>query len=174
MKNIMMVLASCLMAVMLFGTASASEVKIGVVDLRKALVESETGKKAKAELESFVRAKQSGLEEKGRTIERLRGELEKQGSVLSKDARKAKEEELERVTRDAQRLMSDAQAELSKKENELTGAVLKDLRAVIDEIAKTEKYTIVLEKADGLVLYRSAAIDFTDKVIQKYNASKGK
>lgn len=174
MKKIMIVLAACLMTALVFGTASAAEVKIGVVDLYKALNESEPGKKAKTELESFVRTKQSSLEDKGKAIERLRGELEKQGSVLSKDARKAKEEELERVTRDAQRLMSDSQAELRKKENELTGGVLKEIRVVIDEIAKAENYTLVLEKADGLVLYRSATIDFTDKVIKKYNASKGK
>ncbi len=174
MKKLMVVLAACLMAALVFGNASAADVKIGVVDLLKALTESDKGKKAKDELESFARSKQSVLEEKGRTIERLRGELEKQGSVLSKDARKVKEDELERVTRDAQRLMTDSQAEFRKKENELTGAVLRDIRVVIDEIAKAEGYTIVLEKADGLVLYRSASLDFTDKVIQKYNASKGK
>ncbi|HMK44866.1 MAG TPA: OmpH family outer membrane protein [Dissulfurispiraceae bacterium] len=171
MKKMFVLVAALMISVMVCGGAMAADLKIGIVDLYKALNESESGKKAKTELESFAKSKQSGLEDKARTIERLRGELEKQGSVLSKDARKSKEEELERVTRDAQRLAADAQTEFRKKENELTGGVLKDIRVVINDIAKEEKYTLILERADGLVLFADNAIDLTDKVIKKFNAS---
>jgi len=47
------------------GSASGADVvKIGYVDLRVALNESEAGKKAKIELESLIKTKQSSIEEK--------------------------------------------------------------------------------------------------------------
>ena len=65
--------------------------------------------------------------------------------------------------------MQDSQEEVKKKENELTAEILKDLRRIIYEIAKEENYTIVFEKAEGLILYADKTIDLTDKVIQRYN-----
>ncbi len=146
--------------------------KIAVVDLYRLLNESEAGKKAKTDLESLIRTKQALLDEKGKGIEKLRTDLEKQAAVISADAKKAKEEELERLARDYQRLVSDSQAEVKKKETELTSEILKDARELINKIAQEGGYSLVLEKADGLVLYYSSNLDITDKVIKKFDELK--
>ena len=65
--------------------------KIGIVDLSRAVNESEQGKKAKGELEVVVKKKQEALDEKGKALEKLKAEIEKQGSVMSAEARKNKE-----------------------------------------------------------------------------------
>lgn len=156
------------------GNAIAQELKIGYVDLRLALNESEAGKKAKTELESMIKIKQAAIDEKGKAIERLKGELEKQASVLSEEARKSKEEEIERNIREYQRLVQDSQAEVKKKESELTGSILKELREVIDKIGKEENYTLILENVEGLILYSKKDIDLTEKVIKTYNDMKAK
>ena len=71
----------------------AENIKIGSVDLIKALNESDAGKKAKTDLEFMIKSKQSSLDEKGKNIEKVKNEIDKQSSVLSADARKSKEEE---------------------------------------------------------------------------------
>jgi outer membrane protein len=177
MKNTLFV--SFFIACILIGGAlcpavAADAVKIGVVDLYRALNESDTGKKAKADLESLVKAKQSSIDEKGKAIEKLRFDLEKQVSVLSPEAKKAKEEELERLIRDYQRIASDSQTELKKKEGELTGSILNELREYISKIAQEDGYSLILENAGGVVLYFEKTYDVTDKVIRKYNDSKAK
>lgn len=148
--------------------------KIGIIDLAKALNESEAGKKAKADLESLIKSKQSIIEEKAKKVESLKGELEKQAALISAEAKKAKEEELERALRDYQRTVSDSQAEVQKKEGELTNEILKDLRNIINSFASEEGYSLVLEKAEGIVLYSSNSLDITEKVIKKYNEIKAK
>lgn len=148
--------------------------KIGIIDLAKALNESEAGKKAKTDLESLIKAKQSIIEEKAKKAESLKSELEKQAALISAEAKKAKEEELERALRDYQRTVSDAQAEVQKKEGELTNEILKELRNIINSFAQEEGYSIVLEKAEGVVLYSSTNLDITDRVIRKYNETKAK
>jgi outer membrane protein len=161
-------------ALILSSSAIAQDLKIGYVDLRLALNESEAGKKAKADLESMIKIKQAAIDEKGKSIEKLKGDLEKQASVLSEEARKSKEEEIERHIRDYQRLVQDAQTEVKKKESELTGTILKELREIIDKIGKEENYTLILENVEGLILYSKKDIDLTEKVIKAYNETKAK
>lgn len=155
--------------------AAGTEIlKIGYCDLRVSLNESEAGKKAKVELESLIKTRQSGIDEKGKALDKLKGDLEKQGSVLSAEARKAKEEEIERLLRDYQRLVQDSQNEVKKKEGELTGAILKELRDVIEKIGKEEGFSLILENVEGIILYSKKDLDITDKVIKAYDSAKGK
>ncbi|MCL4457269.1 MAG: OmpH family outer membrane protein [Nitrospirae bacterium] len=151
---------------------AAEALKVGIVDLFMALNESEAGKKAKTDLESLIKSKQTVIDEKGKKLEALKGELEKQTAIISAEARKAKEEELERLARDFQRIVTDSQAEVKKKEGELTGGIIKDLRDVINKIAQEEGYSLILERAEGLVLYAAKPLDITDRVIKKHNEPK--
>lgn len=163
-------------ALLLTGTSvfAADTLKIGYVDLVKALNESEAGKKAKSELEFLIKSKQVAIDEKGKAIEKGKNDLEKQASVLSQDARKSKEDELERLIREYQRLVSDSQAEVKKKEGELTGDILKNIRAIIQKIGQDEAYTLILENAEGQILYSKKEIDLTDTVIKKHNEASAK
>lgn len=154
--------------------AAETAMKVGIVDLYRAVNESEQGKKAKTDLESMIKGKQDALEEKGKAIEKLKGELEKQGGVLSAEAKKSKEEEFERLTREYQRTVADSQNEVRKRESELTGRIVKDLREIINGLAQEEQYTLIMEKAEGLVLFADKSLDITDKVIQKFDAAKPK
>ncbi|RPI37669.1 MAG: OmpH family outer membrane protein [Nitrospiraceae bacterium] len=152
--------------------AYAENIKIGSVDLIKALNESDAGKKAKTDLESLIKTKQASLDEKGKSIEKMKGDIEKQSSVLSADARKSKEDELEKVIRDYQRLVGDSQGEIKKKEGEFTKEIIKELREIIAKIGTEGGYTIILEGSDGQILYAQKEIDLTDLVIKKHNEMK--
>ena len=155
-------------------TSASAEVKIGVVDLIRALNESDTGKKAKGDLEFIIKSKQVTIDEKGKALEKLKGDLEKQASVLSAEARRSKEEELQRLILDYQRLVNDSQNEVKKKENEFTGEIVKEIKAILEKIGQEEGYTMIIENADGIILYSKKENDLTDIVIKKYNESKVK
>jgi outer membrane protein len=173
-----MILAAVLALLVLCGSMSvvfaqetSSALKIGVVDLYRAVNDSEQGKKAKADLEATIKSKQEALESKGRAIEKLRSDLEKQGDVLSADAKKNKADEYERLTREYQRNMADSQNEVRKKEAELTGRIMKSIREVVLQIAQQGKYSLILERAEGLVLAADPSLDITDTVISQVDSS---
>lgn len=151
---------------------AADVVKFGSIDVQKVLNESEAGKKAKTDLEGLIKSKQTTIDEKGKAIEKLKGDIEKQASVLSADARKHKEEELEKSVREYQRLVQDSQAEIKKKEAELTDTILKDIKDLVEKTGEQEGYTLILER--GMVLYSNKGIDITDTILNKYNESKAK
>jgi outer membrane protein len=156
------------------GHAYAENLKIGVVDLLKALNESDTGKKAKADLETLIKSKQTALDEKGKEIEKLREELGKQSLALSPEAKKSKEEELERLGREYQRTVSDSQNDVKKKESEYTSGIVKEIRAIIEKMGQEQGYTMIIENAEGIVLFSKKDLDLTEAVIKKYNESKAK
>lgn len=178
MKKTVWLLAVLFMFTFVFaaqqGFAAEQPIKIGVVDLIKSLNESDAGKKAKADLEILIKTKQTAIDEKGKEIEKLKSDLEKQSSVLSADARKSKEDELEKHIREYQRIVTDSQADVKKKEGEFTGEILKDLRAIIEKIGQEGNYTMIIENAEGIILYSRQDQNLTEQVIKKYNESKGK
>jgi outer membrane protein len=169
MKKMLFVAVILMLAV---GNAYADDIKVGVVDLMKALNESDAGKKAKTELEAAIKAKQTVIDEKGKEIEKMKGDIEKQSSVLSAEAKKSKEDELEKMIREYQRTVSDSQNEVKKRESELTNGILREIRAIVEKMGKDEGYTMIIENAEGIILYSKKDLDLTDAVIKKYNESK--
>ena len=154
--------------------ASDVSMKIGIVDLKKAVTESEQGKKAKLELEALAKSKQGVLDEMGTNIEKLKTDLDKQGDVMSAKAKKNKQDELERLTREYQRTVADSQGEVGKKENERIRDILVGLKEIIPVIAAEDKYTLILENNEALVVFADKVLDITDKVIKKYDESQQK
>ncbi len=150
---------------------AADTFKTGFIDLQRALIESDAGKKAKLDLEALEKSKKTAIDEKVKAISKIEEELNKQASVLSADAKKAKENELEKLQRDVQRAVADARAELQKKEGELTEAILKDMSGIVDAFAQEEGYSLIVRSE--VVLYADKGMDLTDILIKKFNESKG-
>jgi outer membrane protein len=149
--------------------AYGTEVKIGYMDLNKALNESDDGKKATKFLEELVNSKQTILQEKEKEIKKLNEELEKQSAVLTPESKKIKEEQLNKLYRDYQRTAKDFQEEIQKKEEELRMEILKELREIVNKIGKEEGYSIIFETGASGILYYQKEFDLTEKIIKKYN-----
>lgn len=163
-----------LVAVILFSwvlSAQGADLKIGYVDVNKALNESDRGEKAKKTLEDMVNSKKSILAEKEIELKKLQEEMEKQASVLTPEAKKSKEEQFNKVLRDYQKMVKDFTDELQKKEEELSVGIQKDLIEFVNKFGKDEGYTIIfgLEKGSRGIIYSTDELDLTDKVIKKYN-----
>lgn len=169
------ILAALILGLWLVGGAAVAQVraeaKIGYVDIDRAANESEEGKKAIGNLKELMSAKQSSVTEKGKAIEKMKSDLEKQGAVMSTEARKAKVEEIERAERDFQRMLADVKQELEKKQRELTESVYKEIMGIIEKIGQEEKYSVILPIQQ--LLFADKTLDLTEEVIKRYNAAKG-
>ena len=164
-----------LMLVMVFAVSGveAAELKIGYVDLYRALNESAYGIKAKETLEKMVKEKQAVIDRKGMEIQRLEDELQRQASVITPEAKRQKENEINRLRREYQQLLQESQEELRKKERELTQEILKDLKEIISKIGESQGYAIIFEGGkNGIILYSRKGFDLTDVVIKRYNELK--
>jgi outer membrane protein len=159
-------------AVLALAAPAFAEIKIGIVDLQRALNESAAGKKAKEQFKVEFDRMQGSLKGEKDKLDKMKDDLDKQSAVLKADDRKAKADEFERRQRDLRRKLEDSDAELRKKDQELTGDILKDLAVVIQEIGQRDNYTVVLENSSSSVLYGAKSIDMTDEVIKTFDARK--
>ncbi|MBU4319958.1 MAG: OmpH family outer membrane protein [Thermodesulfovibrionales bacterium] len=169
-KILLLTLCSVLISV---ATATAAEtLKIGFVDLPRIFLESEAGKKARADIEAIEKSKKAVIEEKVNALKKIEEEVTKQSSVLSAEAKKAKEEEFEKLQRDIQKLVAEAQAELQKKGDELTNAILKDVSDIVDAVGHEEGYAVIFRSE--VVLSAKKELDLTDLIMKRLNESRGK
>lgn len=144
-------------------------IKIGYVDLQRALNESEAGKKAKESFKTEVDHMEQSLEKRKSEVEKLKDELEKKGLLLREEERDTLERDYRQKLRDFERLYKDSQQELQIKDRDMTGRILEELRQVIQGMGEQGSYTVILEGNNTVVLYGAKAIDLTDTVIKAYN-----
>jgi outer membrane protein len=149
--------------------ANATANKIAFVDVQRVLARSAGGAVAREQMEKERAVMQKQVDGHRVEIEKLKEELEKKGQLLSADARKEKQDALERGVRDVRRLVDDLQKELQKKEQELLGKVLRDLDGVIQKVGKEKGYTLIVERKQGGIVYGAAEADLTDEIIRLYD-----
>ena len=161
----------CVMAAVLAANvASAQGLKLGYVDLQRALNESDAGRKAKEEFKVQVDKLQNQLKKQKDDIDNMKEQLEKKAVVMKEEERANLEDDYRKKLRDFERNYKDSQADLQKKDNELTGAIIKDLQEVIKEYGDKENYTLILESTSSAVLYGAKGADLTDEIIRQYNS----
>ena len=166
-------------AVLLAGSDAGAQTptRIGYIDLARVLARSAAGVAAREQLEREKATMQKEMDGKRVELDKLRDELEKKGSLMTADARRDREETMERKRRDATRLADDFQRELGRKEQVLAQKVLQDLTSVIERVGKQKGYYLVLERRGAGVLFSAPEADLTDEIIKVYDqetAAKGK
>jgi outer membrane protein len=147
---------------------SGRSLKIGVVDLQKALTTSKEGKETKTKLEAAVNDAQQKLDDMSKKVQKLQDDLEKQRLTLKDDVLAEKQREIENAKKEAVRYRSDVLDELKNKEGEATQRILKALADVVQKIGREDGYSLVLETHN--MLYADSAYDLTDKLIQRFDA----
>lgn len=151
---------------------SAESLKIGVLDVQRCFKESNEGKRLYEGLKKKQETLQNQFNKKEDELKSLQKELEKQSLMLSLDAKEDKQKEFERKRRELQFLYQDITEEMKKAEISAQQKVIKDLKAVVDTIAKAGKYELVFDVTRSNIVYWSGKADITDEVIAEYNRMK--
>ncbi|MBI4589036.1 MAG: OmpH family outer membrane protein [Candidatus Rokubacteria bacterium] len=162
---------------LLVGEARAQgAARIAYIDVQRILARSSAGVAAREQLEKDKAAMQRDVDGKRTELEKLREEMDKKGMLLSAEAKKEKQETLERKIRDLRRLVDDYRAELERKEQGLLQKVLIDISGIVERIGKQRGFLLIVEKRGAAVLYGSPEADLTDEIIKAFDqeASKGK
>ncbi len=146
-----------------------SKVKIGYVDMQRILNEVEDGAKAKDKLRQEFNEKQAQLDKKQEELKKKKEDYDKQALVLKEDAKRQKQQELQQDFIELQQLYAKLQKELSENEIGLTKEIFDKAQAIIAEIAQKDGFTLILDKAEGRILYALPSMDLTNEVIRKYN-----
>lgn len=154
------------------GQVHAAEIKVGFIDMQKAIQETATGKKAKKELEDEFNKKKKELEKREADIKKMGEDFEKRSMAMNEDARMKKQQEIQGQMRQYQEMAAKSQMEIQKRERDLTQPIVTKLKGIIEDIAKKEDFTMILEKSEQSVMWAKREVDLTDRVIKEYDGKK--
>jgi len=149
----------------------AAEVKIGYIDMQRALNLSEPGLQAKSQLQERLKDYQLQINVKQEELQKLKTDLEKQGMTLNESARAAKEKDYQQKLKDFQRFTKDAEEDLQARDGEFTKKILETLEKLINEYGKKHGYTIILDARGSALLYADQSADLTDALLKALNAT---
>ena len=151
--------------------ADAEELKLGFVDLNRALNESDEGKKAVTALESLVKSKQMLIAAKEDELNVLKNEIISQTAVLNNDALKNKQEQHDNLLKIYQRMIQDSKEEVQKRQSDFMKDIVIDLRKVIAKFGEDGGYAAIFEKYESGLLYMPGSTDLTNIIIETFNGS---
>jgi outer membrane protein len=153
------------------GLSRVAEAKenLGYVNLQRAILEVDEGKRAKESLKKTFEKKQADLQKKEQELKTLKDQLEK-SSTSDDPATRQKRIEFQNKLLDLQQVFVKEQQELQQLEQKELSAITQKMRKIIDDIGKQGDYTLILEIQDSRLLYAKAHLDLTNEVIRKYNS----
>lgn len=165
--------ASLLVATSLFATSNeaSAQAKLAVIDLRRAVADTEDGLRMKSRLQELLDTRQTELEAKGAEFQKAKAELERlarEGKSSQAELQK-KYAALEKQGIDLQNQELVVRREVDQKQNELMNPILDRLNRLVRQVASKEGYDVVVSR-DAVTYFRTD-LDITDRVIQMYNAS---
>lgn len=162
-------LGAALAFAVLLKPAMGEELKIGYIDIQRALNESEQGQKAKRHFKEQLDRLQKDLERQKDQVDSLKDQLAKKGLVMKEEERRSLEQDYQRKLREFERAYEDSQGELQQKDAELTRDLIQDIQVVIQKYGKDKGYTFILEQSGSGLLYADSDLDITDEIIERYN-----
>jgi outer membrane protein len=153
---------------LLFGQPARAEMRVAVVDVQRAVMQTEDGLRAQANLKKVFDSRQQELNKKQTDLQREKDEIEKQSGAMAKEALAVRAEAWQKKMMDLQQVFMEYNKELEKKQKEITDPIFEKVMGIVKRLATTENFDLVIDK--NTVAYVRTDLDLTDRCIQIYNS----
>lgn len=151
-----------LVALMVAGTPALANTKVGFVNTERLLREAPLSVAAQKKLEREFANREQELQKLAKQARDLQTQLDRDGVTMAESERRNKERDLANLNRDLQRQTREFREDLNLRRNEELGQIQERARKVIQDIAKAEKFDLILEQA----VFVDPKSDITDRVMK--------
>lgn len=164
------VLATLLMMGLGSVSATAGELKIGLIDLNVAMQNSKAYQQNMKRLEALQNKRLKELETLGSGISKAESELMGQSMAMSPDRLSQKQMEIKEQRKLYTRKQQDAQEEILGERDRLLQGLYNKASEVVAEYGKANHFDLIIAKPT--VLYSSPAFDVTGEVTKLLDQKK--
>lgn len=172
MKRNIYLLGGIIFLLFVWSTNSWAAYKIGFINMKEIIQNSDEGKKAGEDLREVAKNNQASISSMEKELKEMKDELDSQGSNLTASERRDKVAAYQKKLRDYELLVKDANEELKRRNQDLAQKLLPEIVKIVRTIAEKEKYTLVIDISSMPVPYYTKENDFSKKVIEEYNKSR--
>jgi outer membrane protein len=141
---------------------AAAELKLGYVNTQRIFRDAPVAQKAGKKLEGEFAKRDQELQRMAKQLKDMQENLEKNSVTMSETERRAKEKEFADLSREFQRRQREFREDLNLRQNEENAAVIEKANKAIIQIAKDEKFDLILQD----VVWVNPRLDITDRVIK--------
>lgn len=156
----------CLGLFSIAGLASA-QTKIAIINLQRAVLESDEIKKASAELEGRYKPRQAGMQKIEKELQGIQENLQKNAGKLTPQAEADLTAQGQRRQRELQRLTEDLQADVDRERTDILSKSSKQMTTVVSKLAADKGYDVVVD-VSNTVFFKSA-LEITSDALAAYN-----
>ena len=181
MKAINLIVLSVAFACFTFfaAPAEAAGMKIGVVNLQKAVNNTKEGQAGTKRIGDKMKREQGIMQKKEAELKSMQEQLQTQAYSMSESERMAKQEKLQKLALDFKLYRENVARTFQTEQQEVIKKIYNGLKNVITEYAKKQGFTMIIEGGTapgtpGTVIYNDAEIDITDTVVKLYDAKYSK
>src|SRR5215831_4499289 len=147
-----------------------AEMKIAVVAVQQAVMQTEEGIRAQATLKKLFDKRQLDIDAKQTELQKAHEDIEKQSRFLSREAFQKRVEDWQRRMLELQNVFIEYQKELAKKEDELKTPIIKKMIGILSRLAKKNGYDMILDKQAAPFVRQD--LELTEQVVQMYNSGE--
>ena len=155
--------AACALA----AAGAAAELKIAVLNVQRALGDSEEAQALQDEIQQDLEKDRDELQALGEEIQALQEQLEKDAEILGDEEKRRINKDIEDKGLDFEFGANKLQKELQDRQQEILRQMAPKLDAVLKDLIEIEGYDVVLQRS-GL-LYVNTKHDVTRKITEKLN-----
>jgi outer membrane protein len=148
-------LASSLLTALVLLAPIQAKPKVAILNIQKAILSTEDGKAASAELQRKSAPVQQRLKEQEVEI-----------------ARQKNQPGVETLEKTHRREMEDARHQLEVERDRVLKDLTTKLSVVVEKYAKKKHFEVVLDEGTTSIFWRAAETDITAEIIKLYNQSK--
>ena len=158
-----------LMASLPVSFASASDaLKVGYVKTQRIFRDAPTAVKAAKKIELEFSKRDQDLQHLSKQVQTLQESLEKNAVTMADSERRAKEKDLNELSREFQRKQREFREDLNLRQNEENAAIIEKANKAIKQLAESDKYDLILQD----VVWVSPKLDVTEKIIKALSEGK--
>jgi outer membrane protein len=148
---------------------SATTGKVGVLNVRQAIIATSEGKQASAELQGQFTARQTELENLNKQLADISQRLQ-QADKLSPEEATRLQRQGEALQKQLQRKKEDYQEDVNASQQEVIDRIGRKMMDVLDRYARENAYSAIFDSsAQGAPIYVSNGIDVTPDIIKLYD-----
>lgn len=150
---------------------AASGNKIGVINVRQAIVTTGEGKQASAELQTQFASRQNDLENMNKQINDLRQRLQSGAATLSEDEKQRLTLQGQRMAAQLERKQNEMQEDVNAAQGEVVDRIGRKMIDVLDRYARENGFVAIFDSSaqNSPILYASTNIDVTNEIIKLYD-----
>jgi outer membrane protein len=155
----------------------AQTIKIGILDMERAIVGSVEGKKAEAAFTAKLDQLRKSIETQQKELEAQQTKLRTQERLLDDTLKANMTRDIERRQTDLTRSQEDAQKELDTLRTELMRPIAEVAETILERHAREQDYTLIIDTSNpqnGSIVWTNPKADLTETITKMIDAEMAK